>query len=82
MRHQFAPATDVFGQWIRSFAQKPDIVHCNDLDTLLVGIVAKMRFGSRVVYDAHEFYPESHAGGRWLDIKLMTALERFLDPQS
>ena len=32
----------------------------------------------RVVYDAHEFYPESHAGGRWLDIKLLTALERFL----
>src|SRR5262245_50083478 len=78
MRHQFAPAADVFGQWIRKLAQKPDIVHCNDLDTLLEGIVAKMRFGSRVVYDAHEFYPESHAGGRWLDIKLMTALERFL----
>ena len=78
MRHQFAPAADLFGQWIRRLAQKPDIIHCNDLDTLLVGIVAKVRFGSRVVYDAHEFYPESHAGGRWLDTKLLTALERFL----
>ncbi len=55
-----------------------DIIHCNDLDTLLVGIVAKVRFGSRVVYDAHEFYPESHVGGRWLDTRLLTALERFL----
>jgi glycosyltransferase involved in cell wall biosynthesis len=78
MRHQFAPAADVFGLWIRGLAHKPDVVHCNDLDTLLAGIVAKVRFGSRVVYDAHEFYPESHPAGRWLDIKLLTALERFL----
>ena len=78
MRHQFAPAADVFGPWIRGLAHKPDVVHCNDLDTLLAGIVAKVRFGSRVVYDAHEFYPESHPAGRWLDIKLLTALERFL----
>jgi glycosyltransferase involved in cell wall biosynthesis len=78
MRHQFAPAADAFGTWIRCFAQKPDVVHCNDLDTLLAGILAKVRFGSRVVYDAHEFYPESHPAGRWLDIKLLTALERFL----
>lgn len=78
MRHQFAPAADVFGLWIRGLAHKPDVVHCNDLDTLLAGIVAKVRFGSRVVYDAHEFYPESHPAGRWLDIKLLTAVERFL----
>jgi glycosyltransferase involved in cell wall biosynthesis len=78
MRHQFAPAADVFGLWIRGLAHKPDVVHCNDLDTLLVGIIAKVRFGSRVVYDAHEFYPESHPAGRWLDIKLLTAVERFL----
>jgi glycosyltransferase involved in cell wall biosynthesis len=78
MRHQFAPSADLFGQWIRRLAQKPDIIHCNDLDTLLVGIVAKVRFGSRVVYDAHEFYPESHVEGRWLDTRLLTALERYL----
>ena len=46
MRHQFAPSADLFGQWIRRLAEKPDIIHCNDLDTLLVGIVAKVRFGS------------------------------------
>jgi glycosyltransferase involved in cell wall biosynthesis len=78
MRHQFAPAADTFGTWTSGLMHKPDVVHCNDLDTLLAGIIAKVRFGSRVVYDAHEFYPESHPAGRWLDIKLLTALERFL----
>ena len=32
MRHQFAPAADVFGLWIRGRVHKPDVVHCNDLD--------------------------------------------------
>ena len=36
----------------------PDIVHCNDLDTLLIGYMFKMKHGSRLVFDAHEIYPE------------------------
>ena len=78
MRNQFAPAADVFGFWINGIPNKPDVVHCNDIDTLLVGILAKKRFGCRVLYDAHEFYPKSHPDGRWLDIKLFMAIERFL----
>jgi glycosyltransferase involved in cell wall biosynthesis len=78
MRYQFAPAAAVFGAWIGSLEDKPDVIHCNDLDTLLVGILAKKRFGSRIIYDAHEFYSESHPEGHWLEIKLLTALERFL----
>jgi glycosyltransferase involved in cell wall biosynthesis len=78
MRHQFAPAAGVFGFWIDRLDSKPDVIHCNDMDTLLVGILAKKRFGSRVVYDAHEFYPESHPEGHWLEIKLLMAIERFL----
>jgi glycogen synthase len=36
----------------------PDIVHCNDLDTLLIGYMFKIKHGSRLVFDAHEIYPE------------------------
>jgi glycosyltransferase involved in cell wall biosynthesis len=78
MRNQFAPAADVFGLWIDRIGRKPDVVHCNDIDTLLVGILAKKRFGSRIVYDAHEFFPQSHPEGHWLDIKLFMAIERYL----
>jgi glycosyltransferase involved in cell wall biosynthesis len=36
----------------------PDIVHCNDLDTLLIGYMFKMKHGCRLIFDAHEIYPE------------------------
>lgn len=34
-----------------------DMVHCNDIDTLYFGHVAKKRLGAPVVYDMHEFWP-------------------------
>lgn len=36
----------------------PDIVFCNDLDTLLAGVMLKQACGARLIYDAHEIYPE------------------------
>lgn len=36
---------------------RPELVHCNDLDTLLVGVILKRKWGVPLVYDAHEFYP-------------------------
>lgn len=39
-------------------ALAPDIVFCNDLDTLLAGVMLKQACGARLVYDAHEIYPE------------------------
>ncbi len=43
----------------REFA--PDIVHCNDLNTMLAGVMLKRALGTKVVYDAHEIYPEQFA---------------------
>ena len=37
---------------------RPTLVHCNDLDTLLVGYMFKQNHKMPVVYDAHEIYPE------------------------
>src|SRR5580658_2374201 len=45
LRQQFSPAVGLFWNAIRSMPDKPDIVHCNDLDTLLVGVLAKRHYG-------------------------------------
>ncbi len=37
---------------------RPALIHCNDYNTMWVGVAAKARFGSRVVYDAHELWPD------------------------
>jgi glycosyltransferase involved in cell wall biosynthesis len=78
LRAQFAPATSAFWNYLRIMPEKPDTVHCNDLDTLLVGVLAKQRFGCRLVYDAHEFYPVSDPHGRWIDIAFFSWIEALL----
>jgi glycosyltransferase involved in cell wall biosynthesis len=59
--------------WRGICAERPDrrtIVHCNDLDTLLVGVMAKRKFGCKLVYDCHEFMPhaweEATSWNTWL----------------
>ena len=39
----------------------PDLVYCNDLDTLLTGVLFKVRHNTTLCYDAHEIYPEQFA---------------------
>jgi glycosyltransferase involved in cell wall biosynthesis len=78
LRFQFAPATASFWSYIRAMPEKPDVVHCNDLDTLLVGVLAKRHYGTRVVFDAHEFFPVSDSLCRPLDIAFFTAIEKRL----
>ena len=82
LRIQFAPATMLFWNYILKLKDKPQVIHCNDLDTLLVGVLAKQYFGCRVVYDAHEFFPVSDPYGRWIDIKLFSLIERALIRQA
>ena len=82
LRVQFAPASTAFCKYLHGLPEKPDIVHCNDLDTLLVGVLAKRRYGCRLVYDAHEFYPVSDPHGRWLDIGFFGLIERVLIRQA
>jgi glycosyltransferase involved in cell wall biosynthesis len=37
---------------------RPAIVHCNDYNTMWIGIGAKLLAGSAVVYDSHELWPD------------------------
>jgi glycosyltransferase involved in cell wall biosynthesis len=78
LRAQFSPAASAFWNYLRQMPRKPDVVHCNDLDTLLVGVLAQRYYGCRLVYDAHEFYPLSDPHGNWLDITFFSLIERLL----
>src|SRR5262249_41003423 len=78
MRCSFAPAALLFWERLCGMPQKPHVIHCNDLDTLLVGVLAKRKFGCRLVYDAHEFWPFADPSSRWVDRSFFSLLERLL----
>jgi glycosyltransferase involved in cell wall biosynthesis len=44
---------------------RPAIVHCNDHNTMWVGVVAKLLLGSRVIYDSHELWPDRNGRPEW-----------------
>ena len=57
-------ALDFYLQAIRLIvATRPAIVHCNDHNTMWVGVVAKVLTGALVIYDSHELWPDRN--GRW-----------------
>jgi glycosyltransferase involved in cell wall biosynthesis len=35
----------------------PAVVYCHDLYSLQAGVLLKRRFGARLIYDSHEYYP-------------------------
>lgn len=47
---------------------RADLYHCHEPDALKVGIKMKKKFGSKVIYDAHEYHPE-HFAERYPGIK-------------
>ena len=38
--------------------ERPAVLHCNDWNTMWVGVAARALLGTRVVYDAHELWPD------------------------
>lgn len=42
--------------FFRARKMQVDIVHCHDLDTLLIGIIIAKLKGAKIIYDAHEIY--------------------------
>ena len=78
IRCGFAPAAVLFWNYICDMQPRPDVVHCNDLDTLLVGVLAKKKFGCRVIYDAHEFWPFADSLCTWVDKSFFLLVERIL----
>ena len=57
---------------------RPDVVHANDLETLLAGVLTRLSFGSRLIYDAHEYYPHAFPGASQVQVRLLSSLEKLL----
>jgi len=82
LRRRFSPAAVMFWGALAGLPTPPDVLHCNDLDTLLVGVLAKRRYGCRLIYDAHEFYPYSDPDIGWFDVAFFRFVERTLIRQA
>lgn len=56
-----------------------DIVHCNDINTLPIGVILKVFFNKKIkiVYDAHEYETEVN-GLQGIQKKLVKKLEKYL----
>ncbi len=57
---------------------KADIIHCNDLETLLAGVYLKLKDKCRLVYDAHELWPASHMGAPFFQVRWFRYYEKRL----
>lgn len=43
----------------------PAVVHANDYNTMWIGLASKLLRGSRLVYDAHELWPDRYERPEW-----------------
>jgi glycosyltransferase involved in cell wall biosynthesis len=56
--HRLLRTLDYYRRAIRLVgAWRPSLVHCNDYNTMWVGVAARL-LGSSVIYDAHELWPD------------------------
>lgn len=60
--------------------RKFDVLHCNDLNALPIGVLSKLlKFGrQKIVYDAHEFEIDCKPGGSRKAVRVNAGLERRL----
>jgi glycosyltransferase involved in cell wall biosynthesis len=73
----------LIGFWVlallRNLRRRYDIIHCHDLDTLPLGMLLGRLWGARVIFDAHESFPDMLAGNVGTNLKdLLKRLEDFL----
>lgn len=38
--------------------ERPDVIHCNDYNTMWIGVAARVLRGSVLIYDSHELWPD------------------------
>ena len=72
----------VYLKYIResiSYCKEADILHCNDLNTLPIGVIIKKFFNKQVkiVYDAHEYETERVHQGK-IEKKIVRVIEKKL----
>jgi glycosyltransferase involved in cell wall biosynthesis len=67
--------------WFLMF-HRTDVIHCNDLDTLLAGYLASRLKSTQIVYDSHEYFTESEGlSGRPFPKRVWERIERAIFPK-
>jgi glycosyltransferase involved in cell wall biosynthesis len=57
--HRWLRTLDFYRRAIRVVRdERPALIHCNDYNTMWVGVAARTLTGAAVVYDAHELWPD------------------------
>ena len=57
--HRWLRTLDYYRQAIALVRrERPVLLHCNDYNTMWVGVAARLMGGTAVVYDAHELWPD------------------------
>jgi glycosyltransferase involved in cell wall biosynthesis len=51
--------------YVRGRRVHADCYHCNEVDSWIVGVILKLTTGCKLVFDAHEAYPEDFADPRF-----------------
>lgn len=57
---------------------KPDVVHANDLDTLVAAYLIKKKTGAKLVYDSHELWTNQGMPIPGIMIKMLGWAEKFI----
>jgi glycosyltransferase involved in cell wall biosynthesis len=66
--HRWLRTLDFYRRAIATVREvRPALVHCNDYNTMWVGVAARLLGGSTVVYDSHELWPDRNGRSepRW-----------------
>jgi glycosyltransferase involved in cell wall biosynthesis len=64
---------------MKGLREKFDIIHCHDLDTLLPGMILGRLRGKKILFDAHESFPDMLGDNVSAGLKkLLRAVETFL----
>ena len=56
--HRWIRTLDFYRRAIRGCAERPALIHCNDYNTMWVGVAARAMGGIAVLYDSHELWPD------------------------
>jgi glycosyltransferase involved in cell wall biosynthesis len=66
--HRWLRTLDFYRRAISTVREvRPALIHCNDYNTMWVGVAARLLGGSTVVYDSHELWPDRNGRSepRW-----------------
>jgi len=82
VRHIFSLIEFYIKTLVRAGKIKPDLIHCNDILALPIGVLIKLIKGSKLVYDAHELESNKNGQSRFeggLVLFIEKRLWRFVD---